>query len=266
MYHIYAIGEVGKLPVYVGVTDDLKRRWREHKSRVNTGNQAPLYQHIRDRGLDRFQMFVKQSTEEREHAFLLEEHWVSTVQGAGAILLNQGTGGPGSLGYKYDMPGPRTRDYRPDKGVMPMEQRARISATMKGVPKHDGFGQKVSDAMSGEKHPMSKLTREQAIEVLDRAWSGEDPRSIAEEFGINATQVRRIKNGDRWKNLPREQYEHLESVHPNRMLTDEQVVEMRRLHGEGYSYASVAEQFGLKVESARQICLGHKRKKAGTLG
>lgn len=81
---------------------------------------------------------------------------------------------------------------------LPQRQREKISASNKGKHKPDGFGQKVSDAISGANHGMSKLTEDQAKEILRRARNKESYKILGEEFGVSRNQISRIKNGERW--------------------------------------------------------------------
>ena len=55
----------------------------------------------------------------------------------------------------------------------------------------------------GDAHSMSKLTQEQAEQIIRLAAVGEDHASLARHFGVGRTQVARIVRGDRWKHLPR---------------------------------------------------------------
>lgn len=51
---------------------------------------------------------------------------------------------------------------------------------------------------NGEKHGMSKLTKEQAFEAK---FGTEKASSLSKRFGCSATIIRQIRNGDYWKHL-----------------------------------------------------------------
>jgi len=78
-----------------------------------------------------------------------------------------------------------------------------ISSSSKGHKKPEGFGAKISAAMTGEGHSMAKLTEIEVIEMLARFRRGETVKDLAGEYGISVAQARRIKTGERWGHLPR---------------------------------------------------------------
>lgn len=55
--------------------------------------------------------------------------------------------------------------------------------------------------MAGEKHPGSRLTNEQVIEIRRLRASGTMPRDIAPMFGIQPNHVCRIVRGGRWAHI-----------------------------------------------------------------
>ena len=58
-------------------------------------------------------------------------------------------------------------------------------------------------SMRGERHPLSKLTHRETLEIYQRAHSGEVHRIIAEEFGVSRSMVSMIKSRSRWSWLTR---------------------------------------------------------------
>lgn len=54
-------------------------------------------------------------------------------------------------------------------------------------------------AMTGEKNPMSKLTKSKVEEIRERASSGETQRSIAKFFNVSPMTVSRIVRKELWK-------------------------------------------------------------------
>jgi len=53
----------------------------------------------------------------------------------------------------------------------------------------------------GERHPHSKLTAKQALEIRRRALTGENQRRLADEFGVCNQTVNNIKFGRIWTSL-----------------------------------------------------------------
>lgn len=89
------------------------------------------------------------------------------------------------------------------KGIITERQRKKMSRSTKGVKKPEGFGAKISAAMTGEGHSMAKLTELQVVEMLAKFAKGHTTKQLALEYGISITQARRIKTGERWGHLPR---------------------------------------------------------------
>jgi group I intron endonuclease len=80
MYSIYIIQNKTNLKIYVGQTNNLKRRQSRHKYEAFTKlNAKPLYQSIRKYGLDNFSIIEieKHSKEEIDNA---EQFWISFFQ------------------------------------------------------------------------------------------------------------------------------------------------------------------------------------------
>lgn len=61
----------------------------------------------------------------------------------------------------------------------------------------------------GERHGLSKLRNEEAIEISRRAKAGESSRYIASEFGISRATVRDIAAGRSWSWLSSEETENV---------------------------------------------------------
>lgn len=53
-------------------------------------------------------------------------------------------------------------------------------------------------SLRGERHPLSKLTKQQVIEIRERART-ESQVELAKEFGVSASLISRIMNGKAWK-------------------------------------------------------------------
>lgn len=119
----------------------------------------------------------------------LAERWDCSKQTMNSILLNQNYHDPEYVNTR--------------KGAMTERHRQNISRTGKGKKKPEGFGAKISAAMTGEGHSMAKLSEAQVIEMLAQFADGRPVKEMAEHYGISVAQARRIKTGERWGHLPR---------------------------------------------------------------
>lgn len=83
------------------------------------------------------------------------------------------------------------------------EHRAKLSAAGKGKKKPEGFGAKVSAAVTGEKHGMAKLTEQQVKDIIALMAEGWTNRQVEAEYKISNAQANRIRKGLRWSHLER---------------------------------------------------------------
>jgi hypothetical protein len=54
-------------------------------------------------------------------------------------------------------------------------------------------------SLTGEKHPLVKLTEAQVIEIWERALKGEC--HLAKEYGVSYSTISKIRKGERWKHI-----------------------------------------------------------------
>lgn len=98
---------------------------------------------------------------------------------------------------------PNVRINAPKRGAKIVREisqstRDKLSSALKGVPKPEGHGQKVSQAIRGENHGMGKLKVEQVIEIRKLAKTGMRHADIGALFGVAQAQISRIVSGQRW--------------------------------------------------------------------
>lgn len=91
-------------------------------------------------------------------------------------------------------------DYTPGKPMGEAQKRL-ISERTRGKKKPPGHGAKVSAAIRGSNHGMSKLNEEKVIEIRKLKKLGVSTKEISEKFGVRDTQINRICNGARWGHI-----------------------------------------------------------------
>jgi len=78
MHHIYIIQNNVNFKLYVGQTNDIARRWVEHRSyaKSNSKPNHPLYNSIRKYGIDNFGIAILETFASLEEANEAEEFWI----------------------------------------------------------------------------------------------------------------------------------------------------------------------------------------------
>lgn len=105
---------------------------------------------------------------------------------------------------------------------------------------HDMIRKGRAAQLKGEKSPAAKLSADQVARIREQFATGRFRKDIAAEFGIDPTTVSRIGAGGSWRHLPG-------GVGRRNVpkLTADQVSEVRRMRGEGHSYAAIGKAFGV---------------------
>lgn len=85
------------------------------------------------------------------------------------------------------------------KGRAPSEA---VLCKVRGVPKSLEHRRKLSESVSGERHPNVKLTAVQVLEIRRRRKCGEYTTTLAREFSVSTQNIQSICTGQSWKHLP----------------------------------------------------------------
>ena len=102
-YIIYAFIDMKNKPYYIGKTNDLLRRKKEHLEEVRKGNKLPKYNKIREilkkGGKFRIQSLAKALNE--KDAYLIERAFIKDYFKRGHKLTNMTEGGPWEKPLKH---------------------------------------------------------------------------------------------------------------------------------------------------------------------
>lgn len=120
----------------------------------------------------------------------------------------------------------------------------------------------------GEDHPDSELTESEVVEIRERYVSeGVTQQELADEYGVIRQAVGRIVRGDNWSRAagPLSTFSMEGDDHPNAVLTDGEVVEIREKYDSGQaSQRELAEEYGLSDRSVvSHLVRGKRRTAAG---
>lgn len=128
---------------------------------------------------------------------------------------------------------------------MPRETVLKLSETLKQV------------AARGEESASSKLTEEEALEIIQKIADGVPQKDVAKHYGISTSTVSHLWNGTTWSHLPRDN----SLLKPRSPLTAEEVEDIYRRCHAGESGVSVAKEYGVSHSVVYQIKNGNSWKK-----
>ena len=150
--------------------------------------RKPLLQRLSDKYV------VDQST----HCWV----WTAGTNGAGYGQIRPGGLAPRILAHRaswelFRGPIPKSDSYHGTCVLHKCDNRACIN------PDHLFLGtneDNIHDCIAKNRKP-TKLKPEQVLEIKTRTASGESPTSLAREFGVDKSTVKRIKRGASWKQM-----------------------------------------------------------------
>ncbi len=105
-YSIYVFVDDRNRPYYVGKTNNMTRRKKEHKELILNGDRLPKYHAARSlmhRGIP-FRMKVIRTTTIEDEAWKLERYFIQKFRREGYKLYNCTYGGPDELPMKINNP------------------------------------------------------------------------------------------------------------------------------------------------------------------
>lgn len=123
---IYAITHAASGRVYVGSAVNTRRRWSEHRRRLNKGDHhtSRLQNAWVKYGSDAFTFAVLETVSDKTGLIAREQHWIDKLKATGRAGYNTCPIASSMLGYKFSA-----------------KARAKMSATRKGTlrPRYEGY-------------------------------------------------------------------------------------------------------------------------------
>jgi len=125
--------------------------------------------------------------------------------------------------------------------------------------------------LDGEKHPLSKLTKSQVIEILEALATGVTAKRLGEIYGITRHAIEDIRSGKNWGHVPRpaKLIERLTTGNGqngannhNARVTWDEVVEIRRRAASGEHVVTLGKEFGLSKAAVYKLIAGQTYKRA----
>lgn len=205
--------------MYVGSSGNIENRWYNHKSNLNKGNHhnSHLQYAWNKYGGDNFDFNILAITDKREDALALEDYILKNY-----INL-----------FEYNI---AVDVNKPTLGWHPSEETKRKMCAAQSGENNPSFGKspsietrnKISNSLTGENNPnFGKQHKPETIAKIREAHIGMRPSDeTRKKISDNHADVSG-KNHPRWIDIP-----------------DEIINSMRDLKEKGYTYQSIADQFG----------------------
>jgi group I intron endonuclease len=213
---------------YIGQTTNPMRRWNEHRAETDEGEGYAITAAFRKYGAQNFTFHIIEQPpiEELNEA---EIWWIAHQKSNGIILYNETEGGYGIRGYSHTQ---KTRDLISDK-------RNALIASGWITPKHTKeWKTKISARIMGHKWNVGKKHKPDCghCAILRERNANNNP-------ALNMTQTTKDKMRDK----------KLGSKNNNAIMTEETVLELRKLASEGVSNEELALKFGISVRNVKEI-------------
>jgi predicted GIY-YIG superfamily endonuclease len=105
-YSIYVFLDNRNKPYYVGKTNSMKRRRKEHLAEIEKGNPLPKYAKARKlmRAGIKFRMRTIRTTKNEDRAYRIERYFIKKFRRDGYKLYNCTFGGPDETPMKINKP------------------------------------------------------------------------------------------------------------------------------------------------------------------
>ena len=255
MYYIYGIYDTINGSLYIGLTNNLTRRWNEHikNSKVVSDRKRPLYQAMSIHGVDNFIFKQLDLLDDLSEARLLERTWIRELRVLGYLLYNMTEGGERS-------PGERQKQvWSPDRRKKLSERMSGKNNHMYGIqlfgPSNGHYGKKMKQHVKDIlREANSDLTWEQVEKIRQLYATGNYTQTeLAKQFGLHLPHLHRIIKYRLWddgKKSPNP---------PKPRLKIEDVQNIRQLYREtDCTQQELAERFNVSVNQIHRIIRNRK--------
>jgi|ERR1035437_8457487 group I intron endonuclease len=192
-FYVYKITNLVNGKIYIGKTNDIMRRWKEHINHAKAGKPYPIHRAIAKYGIDSFSKEIIGTFTDEVESLQAEIKFIAQYQSNNnEIGYNLTVGGESIVGYIFtDEAKRKISEAKKGKGIGKPFYGNGDAATR----------QRVSKMFRGENGPNSKLKDWQVIEIKKMILDGLSCVKIAKIFGVGKSAIADIRRGRCWTHI-----------------------------------------------------------------
>lgn len=238
MFYIYKITNIINNKIYIGKTNDVERRWKEHLKIAKAGEKDKRYSYlhasINKYSKENFIKTILNVFDSENDAFQAEKSFIKQLNAMNRkIGMNLTEGGEGSSGYRHS---------KENLEKMSVSHIGQISWML---------GKKASEETK-EKQRIAHLGKTQSQEIREKISKGLTGKPKPEGFAQN---LREINTG---KKLTKESREKISIANRGEnsstcKLKENDVISIRKLYTDGKSISTLAKIYNVNYSTIRAI-------------
>lgn len=256
MYILYGIYNNISGKLYVGITNNLKRRWYEHvkNSKTITSKSYAIHHALAKYGVKNFILKEIDNASSLEAANSKEMLWIKELKHNGYQLYNETNGGDGTkgaIGHKWTEGQKQKASERNSGQGNPM-----FGIQLFGEA-NGNFGKEMkSHVKKTLVNIRRKLSNEQIKEIISLYSSGNHSQTLlSQQYAVSLSQIHRIVNGKSWGSKKHDE------VTTKKNLTANDIANIKQLYFSGkYTQKELSIQFNCSLAHMNRIINGKKWK------
>lgn len=253
MYNLYGIYNQLNGNLYIGITNNLKRRWYEHQkaARKLTKDSYAIHRALHKYGISNFIFKCIEQLCDLDSANLREIEWIKILRDNGYSLYNITKGGDGTKGNSHQW----TKERKQEAS----KKYAGSGNPMYGVKllgKANGnYGKTMKQHVKNKLlKSRRKLNSYQIKKIIKLFNSGKYTQTqLSKDFNVSLTQIHRIVRGKSWGN------KNHDAILTKKNLTIEDVKKIKDMYKtKKYTQKYIAKVFGITSNHVYKILSGKK--------
>ncbi len=261
---------------YIGSSNNIKRRWKEHISHLNRNRHKNkiLQKDWNKYGQKYFKFIILQTVRNFKRMPIREKYWIKKLQTLNTDLgynigpvtqRNLNTGIKLSAKNVYDIKNAIFNGIKIAKLATKYKiHRATIISIKYGRTwKHVKFKYNIAQREQvGEKHARTKLKNKTVLKIKQDILNDKKPQKIAEQYKISVEIIYNIRLNKSWKNigpllrLPKK-------YKPNAKINKQQAKDIRNKLSEGVSCRELATLYNIHINTIYSIKQNRVWKRCG---